>query len=444
MSYLASVFECTNSFLSIYKNRENTNRLWDTLKNNCEEIHRRLKDEKKDEELDILINKMFVCIKKIIKENDEHDDIKKILHDPDEAKKRAGVFSLFVKLEYTCPICYECDDSKKFLFAPCSHFICENCASKLRKPRCPMCNANMETCIQYEKHGDNLKYSFQKMNDIPETPPLSPMVEGDLLGFDSEPEQDHQPIMIPDHQSLTVPDPQPPTVPEVSPESQNVSQSTGTGSEQQLPRTNIIILPMGETVSFNTFGDQFYTRYSQNGNVSTNTTNTNTTTSSNMYYNQEQEFVRPNEQDSNQRRPDTPYHYLDPNSDIENVPTRHSHRFTFEIPPQQSRRLTFEIPMNQQRRLTLEIPREQNRPTIVGPRREQERQQARTVSETPRQEQENIPSSQRQQQEQQRNVTTRESTTTRRRNRNNSRRLTRHALRSVRIRAFIENDYNVL
>lgn len=78
----------------------------------------------------------------------------------DDEESNIKIIEDFINLQRECPICYELFSTSELAFAPCSHFCCASCFKKLRDEKCPICMVKMIACIQYEKSGDNLKYSI--------------------------------------------------------------------------------------------------------------------------------------------------------------------------------------------------------------------------------------------------------------------------------------------
>lgn len=64
----------------------------------------------------------------------------------------------FINVVRTCPICYEDVQTEKTMFAPCSHFICDTCYYNLRTSKCPMCNGDVASYLQYYRSGDNILF----------------------------------------------------------------------------------------------------------------------------------------------------------------------------------------------------------------------------------------------------------------------------------------------
>lgn len=66
------------------------------------------------------------------------------------------ILNKFMAIERQCPVCLQMMSTSEMVFGQCSHFCCRNCADKLPRTRCPICNGKYRHCIQYTKMGEKL------------------------------------------------------------------------------------------------------------------------------------------------------------------------------------------------------------------------------------------------------------------------------------------------
>lgn len=72
----------------------------------------------------------------------------------------------FINVQRECPICFVAHTTDKMVAAQCSHWMCCECFHKMPNTRCPLCNADIQSCIQYDLYGDNLKYKTVHLQPI--------------------------------------------------------------------------------------------------------------------------------------------------------------------------------------------------------------------------------------------------------------------------------------
>lgn len=99
--------------------------------------------------------------------NDDEDDDDEDDDDNDSDYGKAKILDSFMKIKRECPICFNLFPTQKLIFAPCSHFCCCDCFDRLENFKCSICMAKISVCIQYEKNGDNLKYSTILITERP-------------------------------------------------------------------------------------------------------------------------------------------------------------------------------------------------------------------------------------------------------------------------------------
>ena len=174
---MEQIIDCTDRVSIMFNNMKNMYLYWKDLNSECENFKNLLKETNNSGNYDLDIyqrslDSMSKTFENIKKATEYNKSFVKTIEDPE--KRRVALNNELIEMEYMCPVCLEEYCTTKFLFAPCSHHICMECAKKLRKSICPMCKSDMKMCIQYEKAGENLKYTPRYLNSLPESRPPSP------------------------------------------------------------------------------------------------------------------------------------------------------------------------------------------------------------------------------------------------------------------------------